>query len=82
MGFGYSGVPGQPGYTPNVRFDANLGLTGTNLVFDPFTLVILPDVLQHSSQDKLDLSIHVIKGTGNHAGTMTIGSVLAPGWWP
>jgi hypothetical protein len=80
MGFGYSGV--APALTPNVKFDANLGLTGTNLVFDPFTTVTLPDVLQHSSQDKLDLSIHVIKGTGTHTGNMTIGSVWAAGWWP
>jgi len=80
MDFGYSGV--APALTPNVEFDANLGLTGTNLIFDPFTTVTLPDVLQHSSQDKLDLSIHVKKGTGAHTGTLTLGSEIAPGWWP
>jgi len=80
MGFGYSGV--APNLTSNVQFDANLGLTGVNIIFDPFTTVTLPDVLNHSSQNKLDLSIHVKKGTGTHTGTMTIGSVWAPGWWP
>jgi hypothetical protein len=80
MGFGYSGV--APALTPNVQFDANLGLTGTNVLFDPFVTVTLPDVLNHSSMDKLDLSIHVIKGTGSHTGNITLGSEIAPGWWP
>lgn len=60
-----------------VQFDARLGNTGGEPVYDPFTEITLPDVLDRSHLDELDFSIHVLKGTGSHSGDMTLGVTRA-----
>src|SRR3990167_9567850 len=46
----------------NVQFDARIGNIVTAAVYDPFILTAIPGKLPHSTDDELDLSIHVIKG--------------------
>ena len=60
-----------------VKFDARLGNTGAEPIYDPFTEITLPDVLDRSHLEELDFSIHVLKGTGAHSGDMTLGVVRA-----
>jgi len=60
-----------------VQYDARLGNTGSEPIYDPFTEITLPDVLDRSHLDELDFSIHVLKGTGSHSGDMTLGVVRA-----
>lgn len=73
MGFGqdYTG-------TWMVQFDARLGNTGAEPIYDPYTEVILPDVLERCHLEELDFSIHILKGMGSHSGDMTLGVVKAP----
>ncbi len=61
-----------------VQFDARLGNTGAEPIYDPYTEVTLPDILDRSHLEELDFSIHVLKGTGIHSGEMTLGVVRAP----
>lgn len=56
-----------------VQYDARLGNAGAEPVYDPFTEITLPDVLDRSHLDELDFSIHIKKGTGAHSGDMTLG---------
>jgi hypothetical protein len=60
-----------------VQFDARLGNTGAEPVYDPYTETTLPDVLDRSHLEELDFSIHVLKGTGSHSGNMFLGVVKA-----
>jgi surface glycoprotein (TIGR04207 family) len=64
----------------NVQFDARMGS-------DPYYYedCIMPEetrtlrnALGLSMKDELDFSIKVLKGTGKHGGTITIGSVIVP----
>jgi hypothetical protein len=65
----------------NVEFDARLGATGMDVQYFPFPdpAVILPDILPLCNTQKLDFSIHVIKGMSNtpYSGNMTLGCVGA-----
>ena len=61
----------------NVKFDARLGHTSVEPLYDPFTDHVLLDTLDRSHTDELDFSIHVVKGFDSHNGTMTL-SVLNP----
>jgi len=56
----------------DVQFDARLGHTSAEPLYDPFTDHELIDTLDRSHTDELDFSIHVIKGFGSHSGTMTL----------
>jgi len=67
MGFGQD-VTG----TWNVKFDARLGHTSAEPLYDPFTDHTLLDVLDRSHTDELDFSIHVIKGFDQRSGAMTL----------
>jgi hypothetical protein len=60
-----------------VQYDARLGNTGGEPVYDPYATITLPDVLDRSHLDELDFSIHVLKGTGSHSGEMTLGVIKA-----
>jgi len=76
MGFGKDGNGNW-----NVMFDARMGSDDINKVsFAPNTTVTLPNYLQLSSQDEIDLSIVVIKGTSGatYTGTLTIGAEIEP----
>lgn len=80
MGFGYSGINND---IPNVQFKARLSATGTETTYDPYETITLVDEVPHSSVEKLDFFILVTKGSGAHTGTMTIGTLIAPGfYWP
>lgn len=80
MGFGYSGVNGD---IPNVEYQARLGATGTLSSYVPHETVQLVEMVPHSSVEKLDFYILVNKGSGVHTGTMTIGTLISPGfYWP
>jgi len=72
MGFGKD-VTG----TWNVLFDARLGHTSVEPLYNPFTDHVLLDTLDRSHTDELDFSIHVLKGFDSHSGTMTL-SVFNP----
>jgi hypothetical protein len=61
----------------DVQFDARLGHTSAEPLYDPLTDHVLIDTLDRSHTDELDFSIHVVKGFGSHSGTMTL-SVLNP----
>jgi hypothetical protein len=61
----------------NVKFDARLGHTSVEPLYDPFTDHVLLDTLDRSHTDELDFSIHVLKGFDTHSGTMTL-SVFNP----
>jgi hypothetical protein len=90
MGFGFNGTvattysgtarPGPADSNWNVYFDARLGNAGTTYYYDPnvtVQLTLLPLCL--STQDELDLSIHVIKSPATgRSGTLTIGANQAP----
>ena len=90
MGFGFNGVtattysgsvaPTGTQSNWNVVFDARMGSNAANaMYFDPNVLATLPNVLQLSSKDELDFSIHVLKApAGAKAGTMLIGAVIVP----
>ncbi|MGB9175699.1 MAG: hypothetical protein WCB46_03060 [Methanoregula sp.] len=58
-----------------VQYDARLGNTGAEPIYNPYTEIVLPDVLDRSHLEELDFSIHVFKGTGSHSGDMTLGVV-------
>jgi len=77
-----TGTPlGKTGTAWNVQYDARLGdATHTNVFFDPDQQVTLPDILDLSTKQKLDLSIHIKKfgTTGTWRGTLTIGQVCVP----
>jgi len=76
MGFGQDGNDNW-----NVMFDARMGSDDVNKVsYAPNTTVRLPNYLQLSSQDELDLSIVVIKGTSGstYKGTVVIGATIEP----
>ena len=60
-----------------VQYDARLGNTGAEPVFNPYTEITLPDVLDRCHLEELDFSIHVVKGQGAHSGDMTLGVVRA-----
>jgi hypothetical protein len=60
-----------------VQYDARLGNTGAEPVYNPYTEIVLPDILDRSHLDELDFSIHIFKGTGSHSGDMTLGVVKA-----
>jgi hypothetical protein len=65
----------------NVEFDARLGAAGTDVQYMPFPdpEVVLPDILPLCNTQKLDFSIHVIKGMSGtqYAGEMVLGCVGA-----
>jgi hypothetical protein len=61
----------------NVQFDARLGHTSVEPLYDPFTDHVLNDVLDRSHTDELDFSIHVLKGFLTHSGSITL-STLNP----
>src|SRR3990167_8360704 len=51
----------------NVQFDARIGNLVTSAIYDPSlplppVWTVIPGKLPHSTDDELDLSIHVIKG--------------------
>jgi len=56
----------------NVRFDARLGHTGDEPLYDPDADHLLGDVLERSHTEEMDFSIHVIKGFEAGKGTMTL----------
>lgn len=56
----------------DVQFDARLGDTSLEPLYDPFTDHMLMDILDRSHTDELDFSIHVVKGFDTHSGTMTL----------
>jgi len=74
MGFGQDATG-----TWEVQFDARLGNVGAEPIYNPYTEITLPDVLDRSHLEELDFSIHVLKGTGSHSGDMTLGVVRANG---
>jgi hypothetical protein len=59
----------------NVMFDARLGHTSSEPLYEPFTDHVLLDTLDRSHTDELDFSIHVLKGFDSHSGTMTLSTV-------
>jgi hypothetical protein len=69
MGFGQ-----QIDGTWNVQFDARMG--SDNAYYEgnimPYEWRTLPNALGLSQKDELDFSIKVIKGTGEHSGTITL----------
>lgn len=76
MGFGqdYTGMW-------NVSFDARMGSDNVNrVVYDPYETVTLPNYLDLSSLDELDLSIVVWKGVSGqcYSGTITIEAIVKP----
>lgn len=94
MGFGFNGTTatsysGATAPTPadsnwNVYFDLLMGPPNPAnvLYFDPGVTVTTPNALGLSTQDELDLSIHVIKSLpGAKSGTLTLGAAAAP-WSP
>jgi hypothetical protein len=66
--------------TWNVMFDARMGSDPYYYEGDiePYEKVTLRNYLNLSSKDELDFSIKVLKGTGEHDGTITIGCVEVP----
>jgi hypothetical protein len=77
------GVTETPeGDVPNVEYDARLGDATMNdkVYFDPCETVTLPGILEMSTKEKLDFSIHIKKHgtTGIWLGTMTVGCVYVP----
>ncbi|MDD5094241.1 MAG: hypothetical protein PHV74_07675 [Dehalococcoidia bacterium] len=65
--------------TWNVNFDARMGNDDAyKVIYMPEEETTLPNYLALSSQDELDFSIKVIKGTGTHTGMMTIGASIEP----
>ena len=63
----------------NVEFDARLGADGVHAQYFPEIEVTLVDVLPLCNTQKLDFSIHVIKGDpGTYTGTITIGCLESP----
>jgi hypothetical protein len=80
MTFGSSGVSGD---IPNVLYKARLGAQGTESEYVPYETVTLANEIPHSSVEKLDLFIKVVKGSGTHTGELTIGTLISPGfYWP
>jgi hypothetical protein len=59
----------------DVQFDARLGHTSSEPLYNPLTDHMLLDTLDRSHTDELDFSIHVIKGFGAHSGTMTLRTI-------
>jgi hypothetical protein len=64
----------------NVQFDARMGSDNAYYVGDimPYVETTLPNALALSTKDELDLSIKILKGTGEHSGTITIGCEMEP----
>ncbi len=64
----------------NVNFDARMGSDNTYYIGGilPGVETQLVNALALSCKDELDLSIKVIKGTGTHTGTVTIGCIIRP----
>ena len=60
-----------------VVFDARLGNDGAEPTYAPYEKVVLPDVLERCHLEELDFSIHVLKGSGQHDGEMTLGVQIA-----
>jgi len=61
----------------NVRFDARMGSDQAYYVGNilPYAETTLQNALGLSTLDELDLSIRVLKGSGTHAGTLTLSAV-------
>jgi hypothetical protein len=66
--------------TWNVQFDARMGSDPYYYEGDimPYEMRPLRNYLNLSCKDELDFSIKVLKGTGQHDGTITIGCVEVP----
>lgn len=65
----------------NVSFDARMGSDDAyKVLYDPYETATLPNYLDLSSQDELDLSIKVEKGDSGttYSGTITIGATIEP----
>jgi len=64
----------------NVLFDARMGSDDQYYVgsIEPFAWYTLPNALNLSCKDELDLSILIIKGFGAHKGKITLGAVARP----
>jgi hypothetical protein len=57
----------------NVEYDARLGADGVHANYMPFEKVTLEDVLHLCNTEKLDFSIHIIKGDpGPYSGSITL----------
>jgi hypothetical protein len=75
------GVPlGKTDGQWNVQYDARLGHVLPHQLYWPTETETLDEVLELSSYEKLDVSMHVTKAgtSGVWTGTMTIGSVVVP----
>jgi hypothetical protein len=69
---------GMTGDNYNVEYDARLGANGVHAYYAPYEEVTLEDVLPLCNTQKLDFSIHVIKGDEDiYAGQMTLGCTFA-----
>jgi len=59
----------------NVEFDGRVGHLVSSVWYLPLQWATLPGTLIHSTDDELDFSIHLKKGSGAHSGNMTLGSI-------
>jgi hypothetical protein len=64
----------------NVQYDARMGHVEAHQLFWPEDTVTLNEVIELSSYEKLDVSMHVTKAgtSGTWTSTMTLGSVVVP----
>jgi hypothetical protein len=67
----------------NVNFDARMGSDNAYYVGGilPYEWVTLPNALDLSHKDELDISIKILKGTGAHSGTIWVDCVERPFDW-
>jgi hypothetical protein len=64
----------------NVNFDARMGSDNAYYVGGilPYEWVTLPNALDLSHKDELDISIKILKGFGAHTGVITLGCEIEP----
>jgi hypothetical protein len=64
----------------NVNFDARMGSDDSMAVrpIYPEEMVTLPNALDLSCKDELDISINILKGFGSHSGVITLGCEIEP----
>jgi len=73
MGFGQDLQGGW-----NVRYKARIGKADSTPQYSPGDTVLISDVVNQGKIQSMDFSINVVKGTGSHAGSMTLGYESLP----
>jgi hypothetical protein len=68
MGFGQDVQGGW-----NVKYKARIGKTDSTPQYSPGDNVLISDVVNQGKIQSVDFSIHIVKGMGSHAGSMTLG---------